>query len=92
MLLEQGLIGKIEFGSTYDRFDGNTGPHYHFVCERCGAIIDLELPIDRALDRRVNEATPYTARRHRIEFYGICDRCRADGAGEESDDAADASG
>lgn len=85
VLLEQGLIGKIDFGSTYDRFDGNTGPHYHFVCERCGAIIDLEVPIDRSLDRRVNEATPYTVRRHRIEFYGVCDRC---GAQASADNAA----
>jgi Fe2+ or Zn2+ uptake regulation protein len=76
ILMEQGLIRKIDFGSTFDRFDANTGPHYHFVCERCGSIIDLELPVDEALNNRVNRVTPYTARRHRIEFFGICDRCR----------------
>lgn len=88
--MEQGLIKKIDYGSTYDRFDANTGPHYHFICERCGAIIDLELPIDPSLDDRVNEATPYTARRHRIEFFGICDRCRSEVGAEVT--GGDASG
>ena len=83
VLMEQGLIKKIEFGSTYDRFDANIGPHYHFICERCGAIVDLEVPVDRRIEERVEESTPYTVTRHRIEFYGICDQCRKRGGGEE---------
>jgi Fur family peroxide stress response transcriptional regulator len=79
VLMEQGLINRIEFGSTFDRFDANTGEHYHFVCEKCGAIVDLELPIDKSLNDRVNAETPFTVQRHRIEFYGLCDRCRATG-------------
>jgi Fur family peroxide stress response transcriptional regulator len=76
ILIEQGLVKRIDFGSTFDRFDANVGPHYHFICERCGAIIDLELPIDESLNERVNRATPLAAHRHRIEFYGICERCQ----------------
>lgn len=78
ILMDQGLVKKIDFGSTFDRFDANTGPHYHFICERCGAISDLEMEIDATLDERVSRTTPYTVRRHRIEFYGLCDRCRRD--------------
>ena len=76
ILIDQGLIRKIDFGSTFDRFDANIRPHYHFVCERCGSIIDLELPVDDSLNQRVTQATPYAAHRHRIEFFGVCDRCR----------------
>ena len=76
ILMDQGQIKKIDFGSTFDRFDANIGPHYHFVCERCGSIIDLEMPVDDSLNERVGRATPYAVRRHRIEFFGICDRCR----------------
>jgi len=76
VLVEQGLIKRIDFGSTFDRFDAVTGPHYHFICEKCGAIIDLPLPIDEALNHRVDDATPLKARGHRIEFYGVCDRCQ----------------
>ena len=76
ILIEQGLVKRIDFGSTFDRFDANIDPHYHFVCERCGSIIDLELPVDDGLNERVNRATPLTAQRHRIEFFGVCDRCQ----------------
>jgi Fur family peroxide stress response transcriptional regulator len=76
ILIEQGLVKKIDFGSTFDRFDANTGPHYHFICERCGAIIDLDLPVDKTLNERVNNETPYNVRKHRIEFFGLCDQCR----------------
>jgi len=75
ILLEQKRLRKIDFGSTFDRFDANLGPHYHFVCERCGAIIDLEIPVDGTLNGRVGASTPFTVRSHRIEFYGLCDRC-----------------
>ncbi len=75
ILIDQGYIKKIDFGSTFDRFDANIGPHYHFVCEECGSITDLELEIDPTLNERVNSATPFTAVRHRIEFFGICERC-----------------
>ena len=81
ILLEQRLVRKIDFGSTFDRFDANVMQHYHFVCEGCGAIIDLELPIDASLNGRVNAATPFRAHSHRIEFYGLCDRCGGKGSG-----------
>ena len=75
ILVEQGLVKRIDFGSTFDRFDANTDHHYHFVCERCAAIVDLELPIDDRLNERVNKATNFKAKRHNIQFYGLCDSC-----------------
>lgn len=75
ILIEQGLIKKIDFGSTYDRFDANIEPHYHFICEVCGKIKDLDLPVDNKLNTRVEEAIHMTVNTHRIEFYGICDDC-----------------
>jgi Fur family transcriptional regulator, peroxide stress response regulator len=83
VLMDQGRVKKIDFGSTFDRFEANTKPHYHFVCDRCGAIIDLEVPVDPTIEDRVAEATPYTVTRHRIEFYGVCDRCRTESAAGE---------
>jgi Fur family peroxide stress response transcriptional regulator len=75
ILLEQGLIKKIDFGSTFDRYDANITRHYHFICEKCGSITDLAMPIIDELNKRVDDETNFKTRRHRIEFYGICDRC-----------------
>lgn len=77
ILADQGLIKRIGFGSTFDRFDANTKHHYHFICESCGAIIDLELAIDNSLNDRVNRTSKHKAHTHDIQFQGICESCAA---------------
>ncbi len=77
ILEKQGLVKKIDFGSTYDRFEANITPHYHFICEVCGAIKDLELPVEYQLEKKVEEETHMTVHKHRIEFFGICNACMA---------------
>ena len=76
ILIEQGLTAKIDFGSTFDRFEANIDPHYHFICESCGAVLDLGVAIDETLNDRIRRETPYSPRSHRIEFFGFCDKCR----------------
>ena len=75
VLAEQGLVSRIDFGSTFDRFDANTQHHYHFICDICGAIIDLEVPVDESLNLRVRVASGFEARRHDIQFRGTCELC-----------------
>ena len=76
ILIDQGKISKIDFGSTFDRYDANMGPHYHFICTSCNTIVDLEIPVNNELNALVTETTPYSVEKHRIEFYGLCDKCR----------------
>ena len=45
ILLEMGLAKKIHFGSTYDRFEAKTEPHYHLICESCGKIQSIHMII-----------------------------------------------
>jgi len=75
ILVEQGLIRELNFGSTFDRYDANTEEHYHFICQKCGRIYDLNLPYDTETNRRVEEITGGKVRFHRTEFYGICKNC-----------------
>jgi Fur family peroxide stress response transcriptional regulator len=75
VLEEQGLISRIGFGSAFDRFDANIRRHYHFICDRCASIIDLDLAVDDGLNLRVNRASGHTAGRHDIQFRGICENC-----------------
>ncbi len=83
ILMEQGLIQKHAFGSTFDHFEAKTEPHYHFICERCGRIIDLDIPVNEALDEQVRRATSHHVRQHKLQFFGICDQCRAKENAEE---------
>ncbi len=75
ILIQQGLVNRMDFGSTFDRFDANTVPHYHFICEKCGSISDLDIAVDDALNTRVEKTTEFQVRRHEIEFYGLCAKC-----------------
>jgi Fur family transcriptional regulator, peroxide stress response regulator len=75
ILVQQGLIGRIAFGSTFDRLDANVTEHYHFICEECDAIIDLKLSIEPGIDKRVPISEGFEVHRHAIEFYGLCPKC-----------------
>ncbi len=75
ILTEQGLIRRFDFGSTFDRYDADISPHYHFCCERCGSFVDLETPVDEGLNKEVEKTTNFKISSHRIEFYGLCDKC-----------------
>ena len=70
-----GLIEPIGSDRQRARFDADTTPHHHFVCEQCGAIFDV--PSDEA-DRLQNFPTQVSCgrvERVRVEFRGICKKC-----------------
>jgi Fur family transcriptional regulator, peroxide stress response regulator len=75
ILIQQGLINRIAFGSTFDHLDANMKPHYHFICERCKSISDLEVPPDESLNARPDQALGFKVSRHEVEFYGLCPKC-----------------
>ncbi|MCH8021774.1 transcriptional repressor [candidate division KSB1 bacterium] len=78
ILVEQGSILELKFGSTFGRYCANIKPHYHFICEDCGAIKDLDLPPSHKLNRKAQKMTNYKITNHRLEFFGLCDKCRSE--------------
>jgi Fe2+ or Zn2+ uptake regulation protein len=77
ILVSQGEILKLPFGSTFDRYDGCTTPHYHVICEKCGSVHDFNMPVNTDIDRIAQEQSNYTITKHRIDFYGLCEKCRS---------------
>lgn len=77
-LSEHGEIQELAFGSTHSRFDANSHSHYHFVCENCGTIEDLDMPIMTELEKEVEKTRGYQVSNHRLEFYGLCAECASD--------------
>lgn len=41
LLCGQGLVKRVGTVNGQERYDGQTSPHSHFICNRCGAILDL---------------------------------------------------
>ena len=75
VLVSEGLIDEVPSSGGGVRYDGNPKPHHHFICEKCGAIDDLHLQAPPELARKLRRARGRTARRIRIDFYGLCESC-----------------
>ena len=76
ILEEQGLVKKIHYGSTFDRFEANISPHYHLICEECGKIEDFELSIYDEINKKAKKRTEFNIHHHKLEFYGLCNSCK----------------
>lgn len=75
VLRDAGEIMELNYGSTYSRYDGNPGNHYHYVCLHCGRIVDLDMPLHEDLEREAEACGGGRILYHRLEFYGICPEC-----------------
>jgi Fur family peroxide stress response transcriptional regulator len=78
-LAKSGDIRQLDIADGTSRFDGNTENHYHFRCEECGHIFDLDEPVDQSISERVAENTGFKVYRQRMELIGLCNGCQANG-------------
>lgn len=75
LLVELGEIQKLTCGDGKDHFDADTSPHYHFVCQSCGAVEDLSLAPIADLNDAANAVTDGKIESHTVYFYGTCGTC-----------------
>jgi len=75
LLKQDGKLLELDFAGAQSRFDGNTQNHYHFMCERCGRIFDVDEPVNKAMDDEVAQKTGFKVNDHRLEFRGLCKDC-----------------
>ena len=76
ILIEQGFVKKIHFGSTFDRFEANSKQHYHLICDSCGTILDYNIPIYDHLNNKANQQTNFNIHYHKLDFFGKCQDCK----------------
>lgn len=74
-LTQEGEISEMNRSNDAARFDGNTATHYHFRCERCGRILDLDEPVDATIETRVARRTGLRVTGHHLELRGLCFEC-----------------
>jgi len=75
ILKSQGQILELNFGKGFSRYDGTADNHYHFTCEECGRVLDVDSPLVHELEQRVAESMGVKVTKHRLEFYGLCSEC-----------------
>ena len=75
ILIDLGLARKIDAGSTFDRFEAKTEPHYHLICRKCGKIFDFGARFFPEIDEEIRRSTDFDIEGHRIDFFGTCSDC-----------------
>lgn len=76
LLKEKGDILELQYGDGQSRFDGNPENHYHFTCQRCGRVYDVEEPLRKDMERDIAKKLGFLITHHRVEFYGVCRECK----------------
>ena len=75
LLADRGEILRLRVGDGIDHFDADTSPHYHFVCNCCGSVIDLEMDSIEDILQKANANFDGQIAGHVTYFHGTCKNC-----------------
>jgi len=76
-LTDKGLLKPIQFNEGKLRYEYAGKPkHHHFICERCGKIIDIMGCTIHQLERDIEKTKGVRVMRHSLEFFGLCADCQ----------------
>ena len=77
LLKQKGKVLELDLANHQSRFEANARNHYHFRCEQCGRIFDVDEPVDEEINERVARKTDFKVSYHRLEFRGLCKDCQS---------------
>jgi Fe2+ or Zn2+ uptake regulation protein len=81
LLVELGLVRRINPGLGPALYDGGTEPHQHMVCRRCGAVQDLPGELDANRLLAAAGSTGFAPDGAELVISGRCAQCAALGVG-----------
>ena len=72
----QGLAISVATVKGVERFDGNTDPHVHFICQDCDAVIDLmDMEVPESLKSVAEASCGGQVTECQLSFTGLCRSC-----------------
>jgi Fur family ferric uptake transcriptional regulator/Fur family peroxide stress response transcriptional regulator len=74
-LKQEGLIGEVRFGTDATRYDRKLTRHDHALCNQCGKLVDLELPVPLGLIEEASELSNFQAESIEFTLRGLCSEC-----------------
>ena len=81
-LVKSGLVAEHDFGEGFKRYEhlfGQKGVRQHLVCSECGSVKEIDDPELLRLQQRIARDQDFAPARYRLQMYGICAGCRAEG-------------
>ena len=79
-LKKHHIIQTVTISGTETRYDFKDTPHHHFLCSRCGAIIDINIACPNI--EKIQEDGYQIDELHGY-FKGICPKCLKKGKGKQ---------
>ncbi len=78
LMCESGLADEIKIGNKKTRYEQKYGHehHDHLICLKCGRFIEVNDEKIEKLQVKLAEANDFTPKRHKLEIYGLCKRCK----------------
>ncbi len=76
VLVEEGLVRKVEIPDGPDRFDFTLKNHYHVRCVKCGEVFDVDMDVITDLEERIRDTHGMEFLSYDISFKGVCPACR----------------
>jgi len=73
-LAAAGMITRIRVADGPDRFDRTVRPHYHLICDGCGALRDIP---DCAIRDQLERLCGTPIRSLDLNAHYLCESCRA---------------
>lgn len=78
LLKECDLLLERHFDEGQARYEAASANHHdHFICERCGRIIEFRNDALERQQQAVARELGVTLTHHKMELYGLCPECRA---------------
>jgi Fe2+ or Zn2+ uptake regulation protein len=75
-LFEQlGIVRRVAAGGNAVLFDSRVDEHHHTVCRGCGAVADLDVPLDLAPALGAARGEGFVPGRVALVVDGLCERC-----------------
>ena len=72
---KQGRITSVATVNGVERFDANTEPHVHFICNGCDAVMDMhQIPVPTELGA---DCAGCQVQSCQLTFSGLCSNCKA---------------
>lgn len=76
-LSDQQIIRRVGVINGQERFDADIRPHAHFVCNRCGTVLDLpDFPPSRQYIQSLSTQYGFTVEGHESNLRGLCQDCK----------------
>lgn len=71
----EGKIRSVGVVNGQERFDARMDPHSHFICENCGAVLDMGPVEGSAVCGRLENETGVRITAVEILYKGLCANC-----------------